>query len=188
MEKCLPERRCISFSLARMDLNNLKNICEEKVFDELFRLHSKDLYNFLYYKFGEENNPGDLVQEAFIKLWDNCGKVLPEKARSFLFTVANNQMLNELSKKKTVLKYRQEKQVSFTHESPEFVLEENEYMDRLQTAIEELSEGQRVAFLLNRIEGKKHKEIAEMLGISQKAVEKRIYSALAILKEKIGEI
>lgn len=165
-----------------------ENICEEKLFNELFKIHSKDLYKFLFYKYGSENNPGDLVQEAFIKLWDNCQKVLPEKARSFLFTVANNQMLNELAKKKTVIKYNREKQQRHTIESPEFIMEENQYMARLQHAIQGLPEGQRVAFLLNRIEGKKHKEIAEMLGISQKAVEKRIYTALAIITEKVGKI
>lgn len=171
-----------------MDSNSQENICEERLFNELFRLHSKNLYKFLYYKYGPENNPGDLVQEAFIKLWDNCHKILPEKARSFLFTVASNQMLNELAKKKTVMKYRQEKPKGHTHESPEFIMQENEYMVRLQQAIQDLTEEQRVTFLLNRIEGKKHKEIAEMLGISQKAVEKRIYTALAIIIEKVGKI
>ena len=165
-----------------------QNVCEDVLFQELFKTHSRDLYKFLYYKYGEENNPQDLVQEAFIKLWNNCDKVPPEKARSFLFTVANNQMLNELAKKKTVIKYRQEKPKAYTNETPEFMFEESEYMNKLQTAIESLSEPQRVAFLLNRIEGKKHEEIAEMLGISRKAVEKRIYAALATLREKIGEI
>ena len=171
-----------------MGTHSGENICEEKLFNELFKLHSKDLYRFLYYKYGSENNPGDLVQEAFIKLWDNCHKVLPEKARSFLFTVANNQMLNELAKKKTVMKYKQDKPKEHTIESPEFIMQENEYMARLQQAIQDLTEEQRVAFLLNRIEGKKHKEIAEMLGISQKTVEKRIYTALSIIIEKVGKI
>ena len=66
-----------------MGTNAGDNVCEEKLFTELFKVHSKDLHNFLYYKYGSENNPGDLVQEAFIKLWNNCHKVLPEKARSF---------------------------------------------------------------------------------------------------------
>ena len=171
-----------------MGINSEGNVCEEELFNELFKLHSKDLYKFLYYKYGSENNPADLMQEAFIKLWDNCHKVLPEKARSFLFTVANNQMLNELAKKKTVIRYKQTKMKVHTMESPEFLMEENEYMDRLQQAIQALSEGQRVAFLLNRVEGKKHKEIADMLGISQKAVEKRIYTALSIIIEKVGKI
>lgn len=168
--------------------NDRDNICEEKVFYGIFKAHSTDLYRFLYYKYGSGNYAGDLVQEAFMKLWDNCHKVVPEKARSFLFTVANNQMLNELAKKKTVLKYRQEKPKRHTVESPQFIMEEKEYNARLQRAIEELPEGQRVAFLLNRIEGKKHKEIAEMLGISQKAVEKRIYSALENICDKVGKL
>ncbi len=164
------------------------SLCNERMFQKIFEANSKDLYRFLYYKYGQDNNPQDLVQDAFIKLWNNCMKVLPEKARSFLFTVANNQMLNELAKKKTALVYSQQKAKGYTHESPEFIFEENEYMGKLQRAIEELTPEQRAAFLLNRIEGKKHQEIADMLGISRKAVEKRIYSALAILKEKIGDV
>ncbi len=164
------------------------NICEESLFSELFRKHSKDLHDFLYYKYGKENNPKDLVQEAFLKLWNNCHKVALEKARSFLFTVANNQMLNELSKKKTVLNYTLQKPKHHTIESPEYIMEGNEYMDTLQRAIENLTEAQRTTFLLNRIEGKKHKEIAEMLGISSKAVEKRIYTTLNILRRQVGDI
>lgn len=167
----------------------MDNICNEDRFNEIFRLHAKELHDFLYYKYGVDNNPKDLVQEAFLKLWDNCHKVIPEKARSFLFTVANRQMLNELSKKKTALNYSiKEPSKSHTHESPEYVLEEKEYREKLKKGIENLSEEQRTAFLLNRIEGKRHQEIAEMLGISRKAVEKRIYTALRKLKEQVGKI
>ena len=60
------------------------NVCEESTFEALFRAHARDLHDFLYYKYGGENNPSDLVQEAFAKLWDNCIKVTEEKARSFL--------------------------------------------------------------------------------------------------------
>ncbi|HCY82145.1 MAG TPA: RNA polymerase subunit sigma-70, partial [Xanthomarina gelatinilytica] len=72
--------------------------------------------------------------------------------------------------------------------TPEFLLEESEYMHKLQKAIANLTEAQRVAFLLNRIEGKKHKEIADMLDISTKAVEKRIYGALKQLLKDIEDI
>lgn len=171
-----------------MEERPVGNICEEKLFNELFRTHSKDLHDFLHYKYGGEHNHKDIVQEAFIKLWNNCHKVVFEKVRSFLFTVANNQMLNELSKKKTVLTYAQQKPKQHTIESPEYIMEENEYMNRLQSAIENLTEEQRVTFMLNRIEGKKHKEIAEMLGISRKAVEKRIYTALKKLRDQVGDI
>jgi len=164
------------------------NICSESLFSSVFEKHSKNLHDFLYYKFGEDLNPKDKVQEAFIKLWENCSKVSPNKAKSYLFTVANNLMLNEAAHKKVVLKYQKIKPKSYTNETPEFILEGNEYMDKLQKAISNLSEAQREAFLMNRIEGKKHKEIAEILNISTKAVEKRIYGALKKLRTDIKEI
>lgn len=171
-----------------MEGDSSDNVCEEHVFQKVFEANSKDLYRFLYYKYGADNNPSDLVQDAFIKLWNNCRNVLPVKARSFLFTVANNQMLNELAKKKTAFTYALSKPKNYTAESPQYILEENEYMNRLQKAIEDLNPDQRAAFLLNRIEGKKHEEIAAILGISRKAVEKRIYGAVAILREKLGDL
>ncbi len=164
------------------------NVCEERMFSSLFEKHSKNLHDFLYYKFGENFNPKDKVQEAFVKLWENCAKVSPSKAKSYLFTVGNNLMLNEASHQKVVLKYQKLKPKSYTNETPQFILEGNEYMDKLQKAISNLSEAQRTAFLLNRIEGKKHREIADMLNISTKAVEKRIYGALKKLREDIKEI
>lgn len=168
------------------DLND--NICNETLFSSIFEKYSKNLHDFLYYKFGEAYNPKDQVQNAFIRLWENCGKVTPSKAKSFLFTVANNLTINETAHKKVVLKYQQQKPKHYTNETPEFIMEGDEYMQKLQTALSNLTEAQRTAFMLNRIEGKKHREIAELLGISQKAVEKRIYGALKKLKEDIKEL
>lgn len=164
------------------------NICEEHLFASLYKKHSKNLHDLLYYKFGERLNPKDKVQDAFIKLWDNCAKVSPEKAKSFLFTTANNLMLNAVAHQKVVLKHTKKPQKYSTNESPEFILEEKQYNEKLQKALENLTEAQRVAFLMNRVEGKRFKEIAELLDISVKGVEKRIYSALKKLREDIKEL
>ena len=164
------------------------NICNETLFSKLFTKYAEDLNNFLYYKFGVHFSPKDKVQEAFIKLWQNCSKVSPDKAKSYLYTVANNLMLNEAAHQKVVLKFQQHKPKEHTNEDPEFLMQENEYMQKLQRAISNLTEAERVAFLLNRIEGKRHKEIAELLDIGTKAVEKRIYSALKKLRKEIAGI
>jgi len=166
----------------------LDTICEEVLFERFFKKHSKNLHDFLYYKFGAHLNPQDKVQEAFIKLWQNCGKVSPDKAKSFLFTTANNLMLNAVAHQKVVLKHQKLPQKHSTNESPEFVMQEKEYNLKLQNALANLTEAQRVAFLMNRVEGKRFKEIAELLDISTKAVEKRIYGALKKLREDIDEL
>jgi len=164
------------------------HVCNESTFNRIFREYSGDLYKFLYYKFGPDNNPEDLVQEAFGKLWQNCRNVVPAKAKSYLFTVANNQMLNIIDRSKTALRYRQDNvRQEVDHESPDYKMEESEFQEKLEYAINSLTEAQRVAFLLNRIEKKSHKEIAEMLDISRKSVEKRIYGALKKIRNIIDE-
>ncbi len=163
-------------------------ICEEQLFSSIFKKHSKDLHNFLYYKYGNLLNPKDKVQEAFIKLWQNCAKVAPEKAKSFVFTTANNLMLNEVAHQKVVLKHQHSKPKHYTNESPEFLMQESQYNDKLQRALSNLTEAQRLAFMMNRVEGKRFKDIAELLGISVKAVEKRIYGALKKLRKDIKEL
>jgi len=166
-----------------------ENICEERIFSSIFNKHSKNLHDFLYYKFGDLLNPKDKVQEAFVKLWQNCAKISPDKAKSFLFTTANNLMLNEVAHQKVVLKHKQTSNPKFsTNESPEFLMQEAEYNDKLQRALANLTEAQRVAFMMNRVEGKRFKEIAELLNISTKAVEKRIYGALEKLRKEIKEL
>lgn len=167
-------------------MNDNQHVCDETVFRTLFETYSRDLYKFLHYKYGAENNPEDLMQEAFARLWANCEKVSPEKAKAFLFTVANNQMLNDLARKKTVLNYQKEHTEIAMDVSPQYVLEETEYMERIKQALEDLSDDHRVTFMMNRVEGLKHREIAERLGISQKAVEKRIYKAVEVLQKKLG--
>jgi len=165
-----------------------KSTCNEVTYSTLFRDLGKQVYNFIFFKCGNEAQAHDLVQEAFIKLWQNCQKVPPSKAKSYLYTVASNMFLNEVAHKKVVLKHAKLKAPMADIESPEYVLEEKEFSEKVQKAIANLTEGRRTAFLLNRIDGKKYKEIAEILDISVKAVEKRMSQALAILRKDIGNI
>jgi RNA polymerase sigma-70 factor (ECF subfamily) len=163
------------------------NVCEETVFNTVFKANSKTVFNFIYYKFGNEEKAHDAVQEAFVKLWENCAKVAPEKAKSFLYTVANNLYLNVIKAEKVRMKYA-DKSLKTTHESPEFIMEENEFKVKLDNALNSLPENQRTTFLLNRIDGKKYAEIAEMEGVSVKAIEKRMHLALKALREQIDGI
>jgi RNA polymerase sigma-70 factor (ECF subfamily) len=65
------------------------------------------------------------------------------------------------------------------------MLEKEQYFIKYQQALAKLSEEQRVAFMLNKVEGRKHQEIAEMLGVTRKVVEYRIYSAFTLLKTEL---
>lgn len=169
-------------------LNTYKsNTCDEITFSSFFKNHAKSLRNFLFYKYGNKEQAEDLAQEAFVKLWQNCANVPIEKAKSYLYTIANNSSLNEIKHQKVVLQYENNfTGLDKTNENPEYILEEKQFKNKLLKAIENLNETQRTAFLMHRIDGKKYSEIANELNISVKAIEKRIHLALVELRKTIN--
>ena len=167
----------------------LASICNPDVYDRFFREQAKGLRNFLLYKYGSEKDAEDVVQEAFIRLWKNCEKVPIDKAKGFLYTAANNLSLSMKRHEKVKLTHKAEvKSDDRNQEDPEYTLLEKEFRDKLNRAIEALPERQREAFLLNRIEKKTYNEIAEIMEVSVKAIEKLMHKALVKIRKEIGAI
>ena len=165
-----------------------RNICHSKTFEFIYKTYAKGIRRFLFFKTQDIAAAEDLLQDAFVKLWDNCSKVNYDKVKSYLYTISNNMFLNEKKHEKVVRTYNEDNGKFDTNESPEFIMLEKEFMTKLEHTIATLSEKQREVFLLNRIENKKYKEISEMLNISVKAVEKRMHQALLIMRKEIGNV
>lgn len=167
-----------------MEKPDSQSICDKIFFTTFFKEHAKALRNFLYYKFGDADLADDITQESFIKLWQNCADV--RQPKSFIYTVAKNSALNHAAFQKVVLKYAENNPGRINdNQTPDYIMEEEEFRAKFDRALASLTEAQRVALLLNRVEGKKYREIAEMLDISVKAVEKRIHGALLAMSEQI---
>ena len=165
-----------------------KSICKTEHFQALFNLHLKVIRNYIYYKCGDTNLSEDIAQEAFIKLWNNCNKVTFDTALFFLKRVSNNSLLNVYKHKKVVLNFKKNAIEKTNNESPQFILEEKEFAIKVKLAIENLPQKEREVFLLNRIDKKKYAEIASLLEISIKTVEKRMHNALVVLRKEIGNV
>lgn len=164
------------------------NVCESKVFEAIYNTYAKDIRRFLFYKTQDVDKAEDILQEVFIKLWENCSKVDYHKVKSYVYIIANNMFLNEKKHEKVVLNFNNNNGKFDTNESPEYILLEKEFMEKLENTISALPEKQREVFLLNRIEKKKYKEIALHLDISVKAVEKRMHQALLVMRKEIGNV
>ncbi|MCF6349899.1 MAG: RNA polymerase sigma factor [Flavobacteriaceae bacterium] len=168
--------------------DNSKNICNPKTFETVFTTYAEDIKRFLYFKYGHLEIAEDVMQDTFVKVWQNCKEVRYETVKSLLYTIANNLFLNIKKHEKVVRKNQpflvQEKDI----ETPEFLMQEKEFLLKVETVIASLTKKQREVFLLSRIDNKKYKEIAIILGISIKAVEKRMHKALVVIREKIGNI
>lgn len=167
-----------------------RSLCEEQVFHQEYSSNELKVRNFLFYKLGDLEKARDFTQEAFIRLWNNCAKVAIEKTLGFLFTTANRLFLDHYDHQKVVLKfeYRMDRSEDQMEQNPEFMYQEEEFKERLETAVSDLPEKQRVVFLMSRIDKYKNREIAEIMDISIKTVEKHISTAVKALKDNLDEL
>lgn len=166
--------------------NPKSNLCEESQFNTFYIEHIQSVNNFAFYKCGDKAAALDYVQDAFSKIWENCSKIEFSKAKTYLFTTVNNLFLNTIRHQKVVFNYAKAAPYQdITNQNPEYLLEEEEFKTKLERVISNLTPEQREVFLLNRIEEKKYREIAELLNISQKTVEKRMSAALKVLRQNL---
>ena len=171
------------------DINNTLNVCEERVFQMIFKENFDSLRNYFYYKFGDYEKAKDLMQDSFVKLWNNCKDVPYDKAKGYVFTLARNSFLNDYKREKMIRNHKNNASKKLLNvESPDFVLEEKEFLDKINRVISSLPDKNREVFLLNRIDGKTYKEIAAMFNISVKTVEKWMHDSLKILRSEIGNV
>ncbi|WP_298119995.1 sigma-70 family RNA polymerase sigma factor [Flavobacterium sp.] len=175
-----------------MDISNKDStscLCSDAVFKSIFQLNFKLIRNYLIYKYKDADRAEDVAQNAFVILWENCKVLKPEQAKSFLFTTATRLSLNQIKHEKVVSNFELKSNKSeLNSESPEFLLEENELRKQLESAINQLPEKQREVFLMNRFENQSYTEIASLLGLSVKAVEKRMHLALVTLRKVMKNI
>jgi RNA polymerase sigma-70 factor (ECF subfamily) len=157
-----------------------------KEYQEVFDQFYNNIRGYIYFKCGDQDLAEDLAQDTFIKLWENRSKIDRSTVKSYLYTIAGNLTINYLKRQQLKYKFVNQSEQRTEKSNPEFILEMKEYEAKLQGVIETLPEGSREVFLMNRLEDIKYKDIAERLGISVKAVEKRMSKALKIIRDSLG--
>ncbi|MGD0341263.1 MAG: sigma-70 family RNA polymerase sigma factor [Bacteroidales bacterium] len=154
-------------------------------FDQIFLEWYYPLRNSMYYKTGNMQAAEDLVQDTFLKIWERKETINPETVKSFMYKIANNLFLNKVEHEKVSFRFVTEYSGSDLSNSPDFELEMKDFDRRLQNSLADLDEKSRSVFLMNRIDELTYAQIADNLGLSVKAVEKRISKAIAFLKERL---
>ena len=155
-------------------------------FKSLFDQYYQGLKSFIYYKIGDIEAAEDIVQEVFLKLWDRRDKIDMKTVKSFLFTIANNMSINHLKHRTIVFNFARNGQSTSAATSPQFELEMQEFKENLEKLLAAMPEKSRVVFLMNRIEKLTYNEIADRLGLSVKAIEKRMSNALSFLRDNLN--
>ena len=157
----------------------------QEEFKELFDAHFDAIRNYVYYRSGDPELATDIAQDTFMRLWEKKYLVKPDNIKGLLYKMAGDLFISSYRRHKLAVNFsiKQHHNPHNQEESPETQLQYKELEKRYETALRRMPEKQRTVFLMSRMDELKYHEIATNLGISVKAVEKRMKNALAFLKK-----
>jgi len=157
-------------------------------FKNTFDTHFESVRNYIYYRSGDKELANDVAQETFIRYWEKMSSKAANigNIKGLLFKIAGDIFISAYRKKQLSIKYSVLNNHEEFFQSPEEEMTFKETMINYENALANLPEKQRTVFLLNRMDGLKYHEIAMNLGVSVKAVEKRMKIALEFLRKAIN--
>jgi RNA polymerase sigma-70 factor (family 1) len=159
---------------------------ELDAFKIIFDQYYESIRNFVYYKTGDMNLAEDIVQDTFMKLWDKRSSVKQETVKSLLYIMAANNIKSHFRHQKVIFNFvNSGKKEEQEQESADSNIRQEELQKKLQHVLADMPEKSREVFLLNRMDNLVYSDIAERLGLSVKAVEKRMHEALIFIRERI---
>ncbi len=157
-------------------------------FETLVRRYYRSAYSIALAIVSNGMDAEDVCQDAFVRALerlDDCRQ--PEKFVAWLSQIVRNQARNFLQYRRV----RQTKPLEFvavaSSADPNRDVERGELRGQLEAALGELTETQRQVVLLHDLEGYKHREIAEVLGLSEVASRQHLFTARGKLRELLGQ-
>jgi RNA polymerase sigma-70 factor (ECF subfamily) len=174
--------------------NHLFNV-EKKDFKDIFKMYFKPLFHLSLYYLGNEEESKEVVQDAFIKLWEARSSLHSNSnLGNFLFTLVKNECLNILKRRQVLLKHHEKirlMELEYQYKSLERVAEDfmvfNELKEKVDQAVKNLPGPCRLVFEMSRNEELKNREIAEKLGVTQKTVEAHLTKAIKLLRKNLKD-
>ena len=155
----------------------------EREYNECVNLYADNVYRFILKNLGHTEDAKDVVQGAFEKLWINREKVENDRSKSYLFTIAYNQMIDHVRKSKRI-----SLKEDFTDNAKGAISQKHDTKRVLNEALAKLSEQQRSLVMLKDYEGYSYEEIGQITGLNESQVKVYLHRARLQLREYIVKV
>ena len=130
----------------------------------------------------------DIVQEVFFRLWDKRKQItVTSSAQNYLLTSVRNLCLNYLRRQEVQQPFEESLFDQPDDEEGDRLIQLRELEEQLAQALAQLPPEYRLAFELNRMEGKSLEEVAQRMGVSTRTVERYRDKAIALLQTELKE-
>lgn len=159
-----------------------------KAFEFVFNKYYKDLVYFCRVFFNNQEDCEDLVQDIFVRLWENREHFeIRGSLKSYLMTAVKNNSLEKLKHENVIRNYQDyaiAHNNSFDYDVDNYILY-SELNQQLQKELDKLPKEMREVFEMHRFKNKKYHEIANELNVSVRTIENRISKVLEVLRKKM---
>ena len=150
----------------------------------------RELMGFLSARLGNAQAAEDVVHDAYVRVLERSGEEPIEQPRAFLYRTALNLVID--GHRRNTLRQVEPLEVLDTEErffspTPQVLMDHGQRLDRIQRALAERPAACRECFLLRKLDGLSHLEIAERLGVSRSVVEKNIVNAMKHCRIRIRQ-
>lgn len=158
---------------------------DNQAFQELLYRYTQRVFNLAWRLCSDRTEAEDLTQEVFFKVWRNAGTWRPQaKLETWLYRILYNLFIDTRRQRKIEPEVLSE-DLSSQEDSPEQTLMKKREEEEIQNVLTSLPDRQREALILCYYQGLKAKEAAEILSVSQGALESLLFRARQLLKEKL---
>lgn len=158
----------------------------EPAFEEIYKLYSTRLFGNIYKMVKSEPIAKEIVQEVFIKVWNNRTGIDPERSfRAYIFRIAENSVCDFFRNASRVKKMQSHiLNIATEHyEHIEELLLQKENNTVLHMAINSLPPQRKLVFRLCKLEGKSYDEVGQQLGIATSTISDHIVKANKTVRE-----
>jgi len=150
----------------------------EQNYNDCVNQYADNVFRFIVKNLKHEEDARDIVQTAFEKLWRNRENVDNDKCKSYLFTVAYNQMIDHIRKNKRV-----QLKEEFHEETKVGNQASTQTKKVLMEALNRLNETQKSLVMLKDYEGYNYEEIGRIMNLSESQVKVYLHRARLALRD-----
>jgi RNA polymerase sigma factor (sigma-70 family) len=154
------------------------------------RRHNIALVRFLSRQVGGQDDADDIAQNTFVAIHRNLHRFDPKRSfLTWMYFIARNKAKDHFRRRAVLRWVGLEEgfdQMPSLEAGPATQTEDRDELRRAEAVIQDMPEGLKTPLMLSATDGLSLAAIGEIMGISTKAAEVRVYRARKMLKEKFS--
>jgi RNA polymerase sigma-70 factor (family 1) len=156
-------------------------------FETIYRRYWRQLFVYVYQQTGSNEETKEIVQELMLSLWQNRTTSEINNLKAYLFIAARNLANKYFRKEINLRKYREYRLMQEIYESAgdDEIVSEKQLSDAIEKALQRLPEKTALIFRLNKLGDVPVKNIADQMGLSNRAVEYHLTKSMRVVKRDL---